>query len=155
MNKTARLWLYLAASFLAASLGGIATGSSVKSWYPTLVKPSWNPPSWVFGPVWSVLYLGIAVVGYRLWTFRDKEGARGTLALWWIQLGLNALWSVIFFGLRRPGYALGEVLILWICLVAIQIRLFRVDRRGAWIWVAYLSWVSFASVLNAAIWRLN
>lgn len=155
MNKTARLWLYLAASFLAASLGGIATGSSVKSWYPTLVKPSWNPPSWVFGPVWSVLYLGIAVVGYRLWTFRDKEGARDTLALWWIQLGLNALWSVIFFGLRRPGYALGEVLILWICLVAIQIRLFRVDRRGAWIWVAYLSWVSFASVLNAAIWRLN
>lgn len=155
MKTLGRFWLYLTASFLAASLGGLATASSVKTWYPLLTKSSWNPPSWLFGPVWSVLYAGMAVVAYRLYRLRDKPGVGRTLALWWVQLGLNALWSVLFFGLRRPGIALVEVLVLWLTLVVIEIRLLPIDRTGRWIWGAYLSWVSFATLLNAAIWRLN
>ncbi len=154
-----RTWLaligFLASSFGAAALGGFATASSVKTWYPTLVKPAWNPPAWVFSPVWTLLFILMSVAAWRVWRRRDQAGAGAALRLFFVQLGLNALWSVLFFGLRRPDLALAEIVVLWLCLAQLQRAFSRVDRVAGWLWAPYLAWVTFASGLNAAIVVLN
>jgi translocator protein len=150
---------FLAATFAASAIGGIATASSVSSWYPTLIKPSWNPPASVFAPVWTILYVMIAIAGWRTWrrlaTPASRPAARAVLTGFFVQLALNALWSVLFFGLRRPDLAFIEIVALWAALFWMQIRLTRLDRTAAWLWLPYLLWVSFATALNFAIWRLN
>lgn len=154
-----RPWLalvvFLGASFTAATIGGTATATSVQTWYPLLVKPAWNPPPWIFGPVWTVLYMLMSVAAWRVWLKRDLPGANRTLALFFGQLGLNALWSVLFFGLRRPGLAFFEVILLWAVLVAVQRGLHRLDRAAAWLWMPYVLWVTFAAALNGAVAWLN
>lgn len=155
MNRWIALGLFLLGSFTAAAIGGYATFESVRTWYPTLVKPSWNPPAALFGPVWTVLYAAMSVAAWRIWLHRELTGARPALRLFFVSLGLNALWSVLFFGLHRPGVALLEILLLWASLVALQFRFARLDPVAGWLWAPYLAWVSFATVLNAAIWRLN
>lgn len=156
-NKRSALVLvgFLVASFTAAAIGGYATAESVKTWYPLLNKPSWNPPSWLFGPVWTLLYITISVAAWRIWKLRDQPQAKFALRLFFVQLVLNALWSILFFGLHRPDWALIEIVILWSSLVFIQRAFWRLDRLAGWLWLPYLSWVSFASVLNATIWWLN
>ena len=153
-------WLSLVAftlaAFTAAAIGGAATAASVREWYPTLVKPAWTPPSWVFGPAWTALYLLMSVAVWRVWIHRDESpGVRATVRLHGVQLALNALWSVLFFGLRRPDFALVEIVALWSLLAVLQVRLFNHDRAAGWLWVPYLAWVSFATALNASIWWLN
>jgi tryptophan-rich sensory protein len=155
MNRWLALGLFIVAAFAAAAVGGVATGSSVTTWYLTINKPSWNPPGWVFGPVWSALYLMMAVAAWRVWLRRTEPGAPLTLRLWFVQLGLNLLWSVLFFGLRRPDLALLEIVLLWSVLAVLQFRLARFDRPAALLWVLYLAWVSFATFLNFTLWRLN
>ena len=150
------LILFLLAAFAAAGIGGGATAGSVREWYPTIAKPSWTPPSWVFGPAWTTLYILMSVAIWRIWIRRDQlVGARLTLQLHGAQLVLNALWSILFFGLQRPDLALIEIAVLWSLLATLQVRLFRHDRVAAWLWAPYLAWVSFASCLNASIWWLN
>ena len=150
------LILFLLAAFVAAGIGGGATAGSVREWYPTIAKPSWTPPSWVFGPAWTTLYILMSVAVWRIWIRRDQlVGARLTLQLHGVQLVLNALWSILFFGLQRPDLALIEIAVLWSLLLTLQVRLFRQDRVAAWLWAPYLAWVSFASCLNASIWWLN
>ncbi len=149
------LIVLLLAAFSAAAIGGIATGSSVRDWYPLLNKPSWNPPSWVFGPAWTLLYTLMSIAAWRIWLRRDQPGAITTLRLHAVQLIANALWSILFFGQRRPDLALMEIGVLWTLLLIIQIRLFRQDRPAALLWLPYLAWVTFATALNTSIWWLN
>jgi translocator protein len=155
MNRWIALGLFLLASFTASAIGGYATFESVRTWYPTLVKPSWNPPAAVFGPVWTLLYTLMAFAAWRIWLRRELAGARPALRWFFVSLALNALWSVLFFGLHRPGLALLEVVLFWGTLVLVQLRFARLDRVAGWLWAPYVAWVSFATVLNAAIWRLN
>ena len=129
---------------------------SVTTWYPTLKKPSFTPPSWVFGPVWTTLYLLMGVSLYLIRTRGTAAGAPGVAGkLFMLQLLLNALWSFIFFGLRSPGWALVEIVGLWAALMLTIRAVARVSRPAAVLLVPYLLWTSFALVLNAAIWRLN
>ena len=155
MHRWLALVLFIVAAFLAAALGGAATSSSVTTWYPTLAKPVGNPPSWVFGPVWTLLYLLMGIVAWRVWLRRSQAGTGVTLRLWWAQLCLNVLWSLLFFGLRQPGAALFDIVVMWAVLVAIQFRLSQQDRIASWLWAPYVAWVSFATWLNFGIWHLN
>jgi tryptophan-rich sensory protein len=145
----------MGASFCAAAIGGVATATSVGTWYRTLHKPAWNPPDWIFGPVWTLLYVLMAIAAWRVWRSGGPAAARRTLALFGVQLALNSLWSVLFFGLRRPDWAFAEVSMLWSCLVLLLVRFFHADRIAAALWSPYVAWVSFASVLNGTVWWLN
>ena len=113
------LGLFLLLAFAAAALGGLATATSVDTWYPTLRKPSWNPPSWLFSPVWALLYILMAVATWRVWRDGDALASRRTASLYSAQLTLNALWSILFFGLRRPDLALAEIVVLWAVLAGV------------------------------------
>lgn len=155
MNRWIALALFLLAAFGAAAIGGMATASSVGDWYLTLKKPSWNPPSWVFGPAWTLLYTAMSIAAWRIWQRRTEAGAKTILALHAVQLVLNTLWSILFFGLQRPDLALINILVLLAVLIVIQILLLRRDRIGAYLWLPYLGWVTFATLLNKAIWLLN
>lgn len=155
MNRWIALSLFLLAAFAAAALGGLATASSVNDWYATLNKPAWNPPSWVFGPAWTLLYISMSAAAWRVWQRRTETGAKTVLWLHAIQLILNALWSILFFGLQRPDLALINILVLLALLLVIQFRLTRIDRPAAWLWAPYLAWVTFATILNKSIWLLN
>jgi tryptophan-rich sensory protein len=149
------LGLFLVLAFAAAALGALATATSVDTWYPTLRKPDWNPPSWIFSPVWTLLYLLMAVATWRAWRTENVSTARRTVSLYSAQLTLNALWSILFFGMRQPGAALIEIIILWALLVVILLRFWRLDRIAAMLWAPYVAWVTFAAFLNGAIWTLN
>jgi tryptophan-rich sensory protein len=147
---------FLVITFAAAAIGSFSTFPNVRDWYPTLAKPAWTPPGWLFGPVWSALYTAMAIAGWRAWrACADRKAARGVLLLYAAQLVCNALWSVLFFGLRQPGLALVDIAALWLLLVGLQIRLWSVDRAAGLLWAPYVAWVSFASALNAAIWWMN
>jgi len=121
-------------------------------WYAALAKPAWTPPNWLFGPVWSVLYLMIAVSGWLIWR---ASGPSAPMALWAGQLLLNALWSPLFFGLHRPALALVDIGALWVLIVGTIVAAWPVQRVAAALLVPYGVWVSYAAALNAALWRLN
>jgi tryptophan-rich sensory protein len=150
VRSTLFLALFLVLAFAAAAFGGLFPPGS---WYEALTKPAWTPPNWLFGPVWTVLYVLVAVSGWLLW--KTGVAARGALRLWGVQLLLNALWSWIFFGLRAPGAALIEIGALLITIAATIALAYRPCRTAAFLLTPYLVWVAFASTLNAAIWRLN
>lgn len=155
MRLTLVFVAFLVAVLATASIGAIFTGSGVQDWYPSLAKPSWTPPAWVFGPVWSTLYLSIAVAGFLAWRQGRSAEARWAMAWFALQLALNAGWSWVFFGLRQPGWAFAEIVLLWGSIFASTVALFRVSRAAGWLFVPYLLWVTFAAALNFAIWRLN
>ena len=149
------LGAFLAATLMVAAVGGLATGSSVGDWYRTLEKPWFNPPDAVFGPVWTVLYVLIALAGWRVWRRLPTVGGHSALGLWGVQLALNLLWTVLFFGLRRPSWALLEIVALWV-VILVTIRMFwRLERAAGLLLVPYLLWVGYAAVLNLAVWWLN
>jgi benzodiazapine receptor len=149
-----RLVLALAAVLAVAGLAGFLTGLHVDDWYPRLRKPSWNPPASVFGPVWTALYLSIAVSAWLAWRKLPFHGG-WPLGLFAVQLLLNGAWSWIFFGLRRPDLAFGEIVLLWIAIAATAWSFRRVSKAAAFLLIPYLLWVGFAAALNLAIWRLN
>jgi tryptophan-rich sensory protein len=155
----ARPWLallgFVLASFAAAAIGGTATAENVRTWYPTLNKPAWTPPGWVFGPAWTLLYALMSVAAWRIWLIREAPGARRALTLHFVQLALNALWSVLFFGLKQPGLALVEIVVLWVLLLAIWRAFWRLDAAAGVLWTPYVAWVGFATALNGSIWWLN
>ncbi len=136
-----------------SALGGAITTTSVGTWYQTLDKPSWTPPGWLFGPVWTLLYAMMSVVAWRLWRVRgESSAARATLALWFGQLALNGAWSFLFFGLRSPAAGLVDIAALLGVILWIQVRLARFDRMLALLWSPYVVWVGFATALNLSIW---
>jgi benzodiazapine receptor len=134
--------------------GGIAIGylTAPGDWYAGLAKPSFNPPNWVFGPTWTILYVLIAVAGWRVWR---KESSGWTMRLWWVQLALNFLWTPVFFGAHQIGLALAVILLLLSVIVAFITLSWRRHRASAWLFMPYAAWVGFASLLNAAILTLN
>jgi translocator protein len=134
----------------AALFGGMFTPGD---WYASLEKPSWNPPGWVFGPVWTILYVMIAIAGWLAWRGRDRS--RLPITLWGGPLLLNALWSWLFFGLERPGFAFVDIVILWLLIAAFIVSAWRISRPASLLFVPYALWVGFAAALNFAIWRLN
>lgn len=138
-------------------LGSIATGESVSTWYQTLKKPAWNPPSWVFGPVWTLLYALMGAASWLIWRKRVEEKKEVRTALTWygVQLGLNGLWSFIFFGARRPDLALIEIVVLWFAILITVVKFSRLDRLAMALLIPYHLWVTFATALNATIWWLN
>ena len=152
-------WLVLVAflviCFAAAGIGGAVTTPKIGTWYSTLAKPSWNPPSWIFGPVWSALYFCMAIAAWLVWRHDGTTRAQMPLTLFGVQLVLNVLWSCIFFGLQSPGLAFAEVLMLWGAVAATTITFWRRSRIAGILFVPYWAWVTFASVLNFAFWRLN
>ena len=157
--SSARPWLallgFLLLSVVVSALGGGVTAGSVKTWFPTLVKPAWNPPSVVFAPVWTLLYATMAVAAWRIWCRRDRPGAGSVLWLYGVQLVLNAAWSLLFFGLKNPAFALVDIVALLGVLLWLQFAFWRLDRVAGMLWLHYVLWVSFATALNTAIWRLN
>ena len=145
-------------AFLAVTAAAAAIGATFTPglWYETLQKPSWNPPDWVFGPVWSVLYLAMAVAAWLVWRERrTPPDVRPALAMWGVQLALNAAWSWLFFGLHQMAWALAEILALWAAIAVTAILFYRHRRLAAWLLVPYLAWVSFAAFLNYTLWQLN
>ncbi len=145
---------FIAAAFAAGAIGSAATFPAVRAWYPLLAKPGWNPPDWIFGPMWTTLYVLMGIAAWRAWR-TGVPAASAVVRIYFVQLGLNALWSVLFFGLRHPAWALIDIAVLWLLLVWLQRGLWRIDRAAGWLWLPYLLWVSFAAALNAAIVRLN
>jgi tryptophan-rich sensory protein len=145
----------IAIALAAGGLGGLATASSVSTWYAGLNKPAFNPPNAVFGPVWTTLYVLMAVAAWRVWRAGPDGGRRPALTVYAVQLTLNLAWSFIFFGLRQPGFALGEVVLLLASVVVTGVLFWRVDRPAGLMMIPYAAWVSFASLLNFEIWRLN
>ena len=155
MVEAAGLVGFLLLCILVAGVGGVVTAEAVRTWYPSLRKPSWNPPSRVFAPVWSVLYLMMAVAAWSVWRARDASDVAIALGLFGVQLALNLSWSVIFFGLRRPAWALGEIAVLWMSIAATIAAFWIHDGIAGALLLPYLAWVTFAAVLNEAIFRLN
>jgi len=146
------LAVFLVLCFAVAGLGRLATTPNIPNWYADLAKPSWTPPDWVFGPVWSVLYLSMAVAAWLVW----REGnALVSLILFAVQLALNAAWSWLFFRMHSPGAAFVDIVLLWVAIAATTAAFWRRSLAAGLLFVPYLAWVSFAAVLNFAIWRLN
>jgi len=145
--------------FLALVLGGgsvIGIVTAPGAWYAALEKPSFNPPNWIFGPVWSALYVMIAIAGWRLRNrARPQAGASAAMKLWWTQLALNFLWSPVFFAAHRIDLAFGVILLLLAAILAFIAAAWNRDRIAALLFLPYAAWVGFATLLNAALWRLN
>ena len=146
---------FAAACLCIGALAGIATAHSVATWYPALAKPAFTPPDWVFAPVWTVLYVMIAVAGWRVWRERAAVGRRTALAVYAAQLALNLAWSFLFFGARMIGPAFAEIVLLLLAIVGNISLFWRIDRMAAWLLVPYALWVAFAGLLNFALWRMN
>lgn len=152
MQSWFSLALLIVVCFAAAGIGGAVTATSVADWYATLAKPSWTPPGWIFGPVWSFLYLSMAVAA---WLVLRQGKAKLPMLLFAGQLTLNMAWSWLFFGLHSPGAAFLDIVLLLAAIVATTVVFWRRSQAAGILFLPYLVWVAFATVLNLAIWRLN
>ncbi len=151
-----RLAVSLVVCLGAGFIGSFFTSSSIPTWYAGIDKPAFNPPNWVFAPVWTALFILMGISLYLIW---DKglqsNNVKIAMAVFAIQLILNVLWSVLFFGMKSPFYAFIEIIILWIAILATIILFFSISRPAGYLLVPYILWVSFAALLNFSIWRLN
>ena len=146
---------FLGLCLAASAVGAAATASSVGNWYPSLAKPPFNPPNWVFAPVWTALFFMMAVAGWRVWRRDGLHRARLALTLFAVQLVLNMSWSIVFFGLRSVGAALVVILVLLLAIIATTVVFWQRERVAGMLFLPYLGWVAFATALNAALWQLN
>ena len=151
MKSSIALVLFIAAAFVAASVGALFTPGE---WYAQLAKPSWNPPAWVFAPVWTLLYISIGVSGWLVWR-RTGLVVNAAFTVFALQLVLNAAWSWLFFGLHRPDLAFADIVLLWLSILATLLLFWRETRLAGAVLIPYLAWVSFATLLNWTLWRLN
>jgi tryptophan-rich sensory protein len=152
------LWPLMVSFFIAFSaglIGSLFTAKSINAWYQFLNKPSFAPPNWLFAPAWTLLYLLMAIAAFLIWQKRKEFPSQIALRFYFIQLILNALWSIIFFGLHNPGWAFLEIVFLWIFILLTLIKFYKINKTAGWLLVPYLLWVSFASILNCAVWMLN
>lgn len=149
------LFSWIVACLAVGGIGGRWTAPEIPAWYRTLIKPSFNPPGWIFGPVWTTLYVLMAVAACSVTQSADSPARRLGLALFVFQLALNLAWSWIFFHKHAIGLAAAEVAVLWVAIGTTTLVFSRVSTTAAWLMAPYWAWVSFASILNATIWRLN
>ncbi|MDD5251171.1 MAG: tryptophan-rich sensory protein [Patescibacteria group bacterium] len=155
-NDLPKLLIAVVVSELAGVIGAVFTTPSIPTWYAGLVKPALNPPNWVFGPVWTTLFLLMGVAAFLIWRQGMKrQDVRHALEIFGIQLLLNTLWSIIFFGLHDPGAALIDIAALWVAIMGTMVLFHRVSKLAAWLLLPYILWVSFAGYLNYSIWTLN
>ncbi|MBI2450456.1 MAG: tryptophan-rich sensory protein [Candidatus Nealsonbacteria bacterium] len=164
-----KLIISVAISELAGIVGSFFTVSAIPNWYSALVKPALNPPAWVFGPVWTTLYALMGIAAFLIWreysklTLSEVEGLipqrkrqiKMALGVFGIQLFLNAIWSIIFFGLQNPGWALVDIVLLWLAIAWTMVVFYKISKPAAYLLVPYLLWVSFAAYLNYSIWMFN
>lgn len=140
---------------LVGILSGIATANKIETWYAALSKPAWQPPNWLFGPVWTLLYTLMGVALAWLWLAPAGQVRTVAIVLFFVQLGLNALWSPVFFSFEQLGWALVVIGLLVIAIIALMIVAYRVDPIVTYLLIPYLAWVCFATALNTSIWQLN
>lgn len=146
----------MAIPLIVGGVSGLFTATGVESWYQTINKPSWNPPNWVFAPVWTTLYIMMGVALFLVWKSDSSEILKRTaITLFTIQLFLNFFWSFIFFGQQEIGWALVEIIAMWLFILLTIFAFANVSKLAAWLLVPYISWVSFATILNYTIWKLN
>ena len=157
MNKITRILVVVVTCLAIGYFSGMVTRSAIITWYPTLVKPSFNPPNWIFAPVWSMLYIMMGVAAGLVWNRIDneKEAVKNALICFAVQLGLNALWSYLFFGLKNPLLAGVEIIVLWLMIYETYTKFAKINSIAGYLFLPYLLWVSFAMVLNGSIWWLN
>lgn len=156
MNNKIKLIIAIAISQLAGIIGSVFTAPSITSWYSELTKPALNPPSWVFGPVWTTLFTLMGIAAFLIWKQGLKrKDVKIALGIFLGQLVLNTLWSILFFGLRNPGAALIEIAFLWLAILTTIIAFAKISKPAAWLLLPYILWVSFATYLNYALWSLN
>ena len=151
-----KLVVSIGGSLMAGVAGSIYTAQSVKSWYPTLSKPRFNPPAWVFGPVWTLLFIMMGVSFYLVWTKGKKKKLHSeAMAVFLVQLILNVTWSYLFFSWKNITLALAEIVVLWVMILLTIKKFMMIDKTAGYLMWPYLAWVSFATVLNLAIVWLN
>jgi tryptophan-rich sensory protein len=157
MQKIVRIAVVLSTCLLVGYLSGMVTRESITTWYPSLIKPSFNPPNWVFAPVWTILYIMMGVAGGMVWNRleQDSENVKKAFTFFIIQLALNAAWSVIFFYFHNPFLALIEIILFWLIIFETYIQFKKIDKTAGLLFIPYIAWVSFATILNASIWWLN
>jgi translocator protein len=155
MKKIVQLVLCLLACLSIGAIGGIATASGVNNWYVTLVKPFFNPPNAIFGPVWTVLYLLMGISLYLILQAPSSDLRKKALVVFAVQLFLNFCWSFLFFKFHLLAVSFIEIILIWCSIVVMIITFYKLDKKAALLQIPYLLWVSFASVLNGAIWFLN
>lgn len=149
------LLIFILVILVCGSAGGFITSLAIPKWYRFLSKPNLSPPNWIFAPVWTTLYLMMAVSVWRIWRIRRDKPVSNALSLFVVQFCLNILWTPVFFGLRNPGLGLGVILVLW-AMIGFTVREFyKFDKIAAYLLLPYLAWVSFATYLNAGIYILN
>jgi len=146
---------FLGLCFLVAGVGSWFTTPALDNWYAMLRKPAWTPPNWLFGPVWSILYISMAIAAWLVWRERRVEKVRLPLGLFFLQLALNGIWTGLFFTLQNPRAAFFDIVVLWGMIVVTLVYFWRVSVAAGWLLAPYLSWVTFAVALNFSIWRLN
>jgi len=155
LRSAAALIVSTGTCLLVGVSGSLVTATSVREWYPQIQKPSWTPPGAVFGPVWTVLYVLMGVSAWLIWRDIVGNARRTAMLIFTTQLVLNGTWSLLFFGLRSPGWAALEIVLLWSSIVATMLAFVRISRLAAGLLLPYLLWVSYAATLNVAIWNLN
>lgn len=158
MQNYLRYILVISTCLAVGYLSGMVTQDSVTTWYATLKKPFFNPPNWVFMPVWTLLYIAMGVAAARVWSKENETNykvVRKALLFFIIQLALNALWTILFFGIKNPLLALVEIVLLWLMIYETYTQFKKIDAFSAKLLIPYLAWVSFASILNASVWWLN
>ncbi len=146
---------FVALCLAISAIGGAITATSVDAWYQSLRKPAFNPPDWVFAPVWTTLYVLMAVAAWRVWRRPASPARRSALLVFALQLALNLLWSFLFFGLQSIDLALIEIFILLGCIIANTVLFWRIDAAAGILFVPYVIWVGYAAILNGALWLLN
>ena len=157
-----KLIIAIGISLLPGIIGSLFTAPAISGWYAGLIKPAINPPSWVFGPMWTTLYILMGIAAYLVWQSyaehndtAEKRRRRNALVIFDVQLILNAVWSIIFFGLERPGAAFFEIVLLWCAIGATIYVFYPISRTAAYLLIPYIAWVSFAAYLNYSLWMLN
>ncbi|WP_293871344.1 TspO/MBR family protein [Flavobacterium sp.] len=157
MQKILRIVLVVVTCVAIGYLSGMVTRDNITTWYPTLIKPVFNPPNWIFAPVWSVLYIMIGFAGGMIWNRieTNEESVKSAFKFFIAQLALNALWSYLFFGMHNLLLALIEIIILWLLIFETYKKFEKIDKVAGRLMLPYLAWVSFAIILNASIWWLN
>lgn len=156
LNNTLKLVTSIIICLLAGYIGSFFTSPSIPTWYANLEKPSFNPPDWVFAPVWTALFVLMGISAYLVWHkgVQNKD-VRISLFIFGVQLMLNVLWSFLFFRLQSPFYAFVEIIILWAAIALTILNFHRISRTAGLLLLPYILWVSFAAILNFFIWRLN
>jgi len=156
MNNSIKLIIAIAIPVAVGAISGFFTATGVESWYQTINKPSWNPPGWIFAPVWTTLYIMMGVALFLVWKSDSSDILKKTaITLFTIQLVLNFFWSFIFFDQHQIGWALVEIIAMWIFILLTIFAFGNISKLAAWLLVPYISWVSFATILNYTIWKLN